>query len=84
MYNKIYSRQNLCDCYSARIPHSPLRCRTREIYVRIARGELAIVVGQGRRHADYDIIEELFSVSLKGERYLCFLENYGGVESLGN
>lgn len=37
----------------------------------------AIVISQGRKHAtDYNVIEELFSTSLKGERNLYFVEDY--------
>lgn len=36
-----------------------------------------IVVSQGQKHAaDYNVVEELFSTSLKGERNLYFVEDY--------
>jgi len=37
----------------------------------------AVVISQGQKHAaDYNVIEELFSTSLKGERNLYFVEDY--------
>lgn len=45
----------------------------------------AIIVSQGRKHAaDYNVIEELFSTSLKGERNLYFVENYKGLAEINS
>lgn len=45
----------------------------------------AIVISQGQKHsADYNIIEELFSTSLKGERNLYFVEDYRGLAEMNS
>ncbi|KAM0725983.1 hypothetical protein ACS0PU_008064 [Formica fusca] len=45
----------------------------------------AIVVSQGQKYAaDYNVIEELFSTSLKGERNLYFVENYKGLAEMNS
>lgn len=45
----------------------------------------AIIVSQGQKYAaDYNVIEELFSTSLKGERNLYFVENYEGLAEMNS
>ncbi|EZA48576.1 hypothetical protein X777_13247 [Ooceraea biroi] len=44
----------------------------------------AIVISQGQKHADYNVIEELFSTSLKGEQNLYFVENYEGLAEMNS
>lgn len=45
----------------------------------------AIVVSQGQKHAaDYNVIEELFSTSLKGEQNLYFVKNYEGLAEMNS
>lgn len=44
---------------------------------------IAIVISQGQKHmTDYNVIEELFSISLKGERNLYFVKDYDGLAEM--
>jgi len=44
----------------------------------------AIVTSQGQKHADYNVIMELFSKSPKGEQNLYFVKNYEGLEKMNS